>query len=418
MAKSSAPMNITQFLAVAQLLPPDVSILIRADHGVGKSQIAKTLKTLRDRREGIAREFIDQRLSQKTEGDMIGLPDKKTVGGKEVTDVDGISKQVTVFLPPDWVQTACSEPTMLLLDEFNRATPEVMQAGFELVLDRRLNGNHLHPDTLVIACVNTGFNYSVNDMDPALLDRFWVVDLVPSVEDWLFWATTDDAAFRKDPERPNIEPIVVDFIRAEQKWLDTPSDLDPGSVSTSRRSWERFSNAGRYAGFFSGGAGQNLYTLAQGFLGTECAMRFNDFAKSWSRNITGDMIVNDLDDHKELFARVMKEGNTSDKNALVERVSGYLGRVPTTLNDKQLANVSNFMKSLPAEIQVAFWNQVVAHGVKKIDLVTKFSQHCRSIFIAALGQAADKANETPLTEKNLSPVPEAPAKKTRAKKAK
>jgi hypothetical protein len=63
--------------------------------------------------------------------------------------------------------------------------------SFELTDSRKINGWHLHPETLVVAAVNGGEHgaqYQVGEMDPAELDRWTVFDVEPSTEDWLKWA--------------------------------------------------------------------------------------------------------------------------------------------------------------------------------------------------------------------------------------
>lgn len=370
--KSLAPMSIVSFLSVARYLPSGISVLLRADHGVGKSQLVRRVAA--QRADGIKRHFIDQRLSQKTEGDMIGLPAQKKRGDKDITR----------FLPPDWVSLACDEPAVILLDELNRATPEVMQAAFQLVLDRELNGNVLHKDTLVYACVNTGYNYTVNDMDPALLDRFFVVDLMPTPEDWFNWAMEENEA----TGRTNIHGLIYDFLKNEPKWLDTPKDVDPGSVSPSRRSWERFSNTCVETGFIDRPSSSELYHTAQGFLGTECAMRFKDFAKSWQRNVTGEQIVESINspEIKKLFEQLISSGQKSEHLALIEKVSNYALSLEKPKAD-HYNNIHTFMAALKSEDKVMFWNMITKGGVKKKDFIKNFADKCNKLFTDALGMA-------------------------------
>ncbi len=203
-------MSIKTFKRVAAVMPPKVSILLRANHGVGKSKVVRQVSST-VRKELIEKKVvdlskyrdlkdffpvIDRRLSQMTEGDMVGLP-----------STDG---ETTRFNPPDWFKKACSEPCVLFLDELNRATPEVMQAAFQIVLDRELNGWKLHPLTRVYAAINSGANYTVNEMDPALLDRFFAIDLEPSLEEFCTWARSDD------PEHGgNLHAFIPDFIESK-----------------------------------------------------------------------------------------------------------------------------------------------------------------------------------------------------------
>ena len=141
-------------------------VLLRGRHGIGKSQVVYQLAA------SMGLPVIERRASQMTEGDLVGLP-----------SIDG---NRTSFNPPDWFKEACEEPSVLFLDEVDRATLEVRQGIFELTDSRKLNGHYLHEDTIVFAAINGGEHgeqYQVNEMDPAELDRWSVWDIDPTVED-------------------------------------------------------------------------------------------------------------------------------------------------------------------------------------------------------------------------------------------
>ena len=165
-------MDIKTFISVVSKLPEDISVLAKGPTGIGKSHIFHQIG------KEVGLPVIDRRLSQMTEGDIIGLPEL----------VDGVTR----FAPVDWLIRACKEPVVLFFDELNRATVEVQQCAFQIVLDRELNGHKLHPQTRVYAAVNEGSEYQVVDMDPALLRRFWSAELEPTTEDWLNWAADRD----------------------------------------------------------------------------------------------------------------------------------------------------------------------------------------------------------------------------------
>ena len=61
-------MDIKNFVKTVVRINDQVSVLIRGDHGIGKSQIVKQLGAQ------FNLPIIDKRLSQLTEGDIIGLP--------------------------------------------------------------------------------------------------------------------------------------------------------------------------------------------------------------------------------------------------------------------------------------------------------------------------------------------------------
>ena len=127
--------------------------------------------------------FIDVRGSTMDESDM-GIPDLE-----KSKDAGAYTKML-----PSWYVRACREPVVLMLDELNRSLPQVMQGFFQVVLDRELGNGpdgiayRLHPETRVIAAVNVGNEYDVNEMDPALLRRFWVTEIEPTVTNWVEWA--------------------------------------------------------------------------------------------------------------------------------------------------------------------------------------------------------------------------------------
>ena len=128
-------------------------VLIRGRHGIGKSEIVYQIAAKLDL------PVVERRASQMTEGDLLGLPS---------TDGD-----VTSWCPPEFLATACAQPVILFLDEVDRAVTEVRQGLFELCDSRKIAGQTLHPETLIIAAVNGGEHgaqYQVGEMDPAELD--------------------------------------------------------------------------------------------------------------------------------------------------------------------------------------------------------------------------------------------------------
>ena len=151
--------DFATFLSVVpHILDAKLPVLLRGRHGVGKSEVVYQTAAVR----GLP--VVERRASQMTEGDLLGLPDTAD------TDIDG--RKATTWNAPDWLVTACTQPVVLFLDEVDRATMEVRQGLFELTDSRKINGWHLHADTLIIAAVNGGEHgaqYQVGEMDPAEL---------------------------------------------------------------------------------------------------------------------------------------------------------------------------------------------------------------------------------------------------------
>jgi len=372
-------MQVRTFLKVAPILPKTTSVLLRGGHGIGKSQVVRQVADIIASNEGVKNfEVIDRRLSQMSEGDMIGLP-----------STDG---EVTRFNPPEWYKLACDKPVCLFLDELNRATPEVMQAAFQIVLDRELNGWKLHKDTRVFAAINTGGTYTVNEMDPALLDRFWAVDLTPDIQDWLTWAK----------ESKTVHENVVTFISGNEKWLDPPKSGDPGAVSPSRRSWERLSNALCLAGVIETPDDPMFYPLCLGYVGTEATIAFHGYVKTIDAQVTGKEIIEEYGKVKKKIEKLGQE----KLNIAIEKVADYVTKNLTTLNDVQGANLKAFMDNLPAELRVSAWSKLTAGGVEKLELAKSVHKWCVEGILGVFG-----------VEKGIAGVGQAPPTTT-TKKAK
>jgi len=321
-------MSIQTFLKVAPKLPTNITILMRGGTGIGKSMLVRQLAD---------HPVVDRRLSQMSEGDMIGLP--------------SIDDGSTRFNPPDWFQECCNSPRTLFLDELNRATNEVMQAAFQIVLDRELNGWKLHPETRVFAAVNVGHQFTVNEMDPALLRRFWVVDLEPTVNDWVVYAKQDD----------RVDSMIVEFIQNNHKFLDPVKNAEPGAVQPTRASWERLSDSLRHAGISNDPTDGLYYPMCMGFVGVEASIALVEFAKNYSNNVTGEEILNSYPKVKAKIKRMGQERWNVACEKLIEVCSKL-----EELSTAQAKNVGEFMSDLPAELKVNLWSQLLKSGTNRI----------------------------------------------------
>ncbi len=201
---------------VLQLTPADQNLMIVGRHGIGKSEIIREVY----QQQGLPVEafFLGQ---MSDPGDLIGLLHKDEATGR------------SVFLPPYW-WPAPDQPVVLFLDEMNRARPEILQAVYDLALNRRLAGKALPQGSRVVAAINHGDEYQLTELDPALVSRFNVYDFVPSIEDWLLWA-----------KERGVDERVIAFIHANPVHLDAPSARDDLvgfndlAKTPDRRAWVR-----------------------------------------------------------------------------------------------------------------------------------------------------------------------------------
>jgi len=301
-------------------------ILLRARHGVGKSEVVYQLAA------AMGLPVVERRASQMTEGDLLGLPK--------------ISKNETVGCPPDWFMKACHEPVVLFVDEIDRATMEVRQGFFQLTDSRRISGVDLHPGTLIFAAVNGGDHaaqYQVGEMDPAELDRWTVFDLEPSVEDWLTWATSPTSGVHK---------LIVDFIRSNPNHLEHQGDFEPNKVYPSRRSWTRLSECLSSADLLQPGViNADLYNLTTAFCGMEAGFAFQDFIKNCQKLLGADdiLVKGDIEATKDL--------TLNEHCALVEKIVASK-RLAKKASKAQLENLAKYFFTLPSEAAMKLWTDL------------------------------------------------------------
>ncbi len=333
-------MDMKTFKTLAGQLPPEMAVLMRGPTGVGKSYMARALAS------ELGLPFLDVRGSTMDESQVSGIPDfetSKTAG-------------VATFCLPSFYVRACREPVVLMLDELNRSMPQVMQSFFQIVLDRELGNNvdgeplRLHPETRVIAAVNWGNEYDVSDMDPALLRRFWVVDLEPTTEDWLTWAGDND-----------VDPVIIDFIRQHPEHLRVdPSSVEPGTVIPTPASWDRLGRSLDHMGLspsdHCGDRPQGFYPLCTGFIGMEASIAFSEFVAKYEKQISAENVLKG-----EVSEERAKSLMASESLSVVEKLITHL-KDGEDWNKKEAKAACNFVQALSGEQMVYFWNSISKSG--------------------------------------------------------
>lgn len=324
---------------IAICLPKDISVCIRGRHGIGKSEFVRKLAKILDL------PIIERRLSQMSEGDLIGLPDQH-------------DHETTNFLPPDWFKQAMDSPALIFLDEFDRADLPVKQAAMELILDRCIQGKKIHEDCRIYAAINGGkygSNYHVKDLDLAVNDRFWVADVEPSVEDWLAWANKDE----------NVILEIIDFITAN------PTDLElkkmpkvAHEVTPSRRSWTRLSktlNANPHLLEKESVKSMMFRSLCEGFVGADSASRFVRILKDRHSNISVEDILNRFIEHEEKISN----RPLAEQNHLVEKLKNHsANQKKSDWTKDQVRNVVKFFHTLTPEGKINMWDRLTQSDCK------------------------------------------------------
>ncbi|MCQ2248856.1 MAG: MoxR family ATPase [Treponema sp.] len=239
--------NTADLIEVLSYTPSSQNILLVGRHGIGKSEI------LTDHFENKGMKVIPLFLGQMADpGDLIGLPHFDEEANH------------TEYYPPYWFPLD-KKPIVLFLDELNRARPELMQSVMDLALNRKLAGKKLPEGSQVIAAVNAGDEYQVEELDPALMSRFNVYFFNPTCADWISWA-----------ERNDLDDRIINFIEEKPDFLDGKGLSDEKEYENSlfktpdRRAWKKVSDVVKNIPKLQ----ENHVKFIAGIIGKEAALAF------------------------------------------------------------------------------------------------------------------------------------------------
>lgn len=328
-------MNATLTKRILREMPVNKSIMLRAKHGVGKSSVIKQSAI----EQGV--EFFDVRLSQCEVGDIKGLPHLDPVKG------------MTSFLKPYWWPRDPNSKGILFFDELNRASKDVLQAVFEICLDRRLDGDKLPDGWRVVAAVNADDDYDVVELDPALLDRWFIIDFDPTPKEWIDWARSS-----------KVHAAVVEFINRNNNLLDPPvGNLESGRVYPSRRSWVALSDTILAMNLTDDTDGL-VTQVAKGWVGREVAVMFQKFMTNEFSQLKASDI---LDKFEEMVPKI--ESACSDieviaalANSVVDEVAN---RSAAKMKEKQVEALKKFFGMVPKDVASNMWTSLLSNPKTK-----------------------------------------------------
>lgn len=339
-------MNVTQ-IKEAILLCRDAGItsFLWGHRGLGKSSLHEQIA--RGKNWG----FINMRCSQMEASDLRGLPDKEdgmTVYRHPSDLPHGHSNESVC--PACWRDKNPDEPKdaeiprelydrpegsyckgVLFLDELNRAEDDVLQAGFELVLDYKV-GLYRVPEQWSVHCAGNYMDgYMVNNFsDPAFLDRFCHLNLTNSEEYFKGWS--EYMAHYSGSSK------ILQFVGFNPKHLIGDVKGEMGfSISPSPRSWE-------FVARIEDTVAEKTYnhevkrSVIAGIIGTSLAMQYDAF--------TCELTPQDIMG-KGLEGGVKQKLKSLHRNAQVGLIWGLAAAVKNAKKTKKMMNnVIDFMEHL------------------------------------------------------------------------
>lgn len=184
-----------------------IAINICGEAGIGKSAILEQIAVENNSN------FIKLNLAQITEpGDLIGFPIKEHYMCKEYIDhpednecVWVSSESIDEFIKKGWTLTEetrmgyaipswlkqldLNKSTVLLLDDYSRATPAILQACMEIIYKQEYISWKLPKySTIVLSTNPDNGDYSVSSFDEAQTTRFITFNVKFDIDGWAKWA--------------------------------------------------------------------------------------------------------------------------------------------------------------------------------------------------------------------------------------
>lgn len=308
------------------LFKANVSTMIVGHHGVGKSQ------AVRQYADENGFQFIDLRLGTQDVGDLLGLAEfeKDPKTGQSVA---------TKFMRPDWFPTDLNSKGIIFLDEINRGRRDVLQAVFQLCLDKRLHRYELPKGWHVVAAMNpsTG-DYIVTDLsDKAFLDRFCHIKLAPSKQEFF-----DYAKSRK------FEAQLISFLQDQPAMLQNELEAFELDVTPSRRSWEAVDRLMKVQTPIN-----LMRELTSGLVGTTAATAFIKSLSDTDKPISGKDI---LENYDKVASRIKKysDSKTGGRQDMLKYTADSLLEAVQELKKKptkeQTTNIVEFLKTIPKDL--------------------------------------------------------------------
>jgi hypothetical protein len=192
--------NNNRFIQEQGKVPTALNVVGNA--GLGKTTVVSNLA----KEEGM--QFVKINLAMIEElSDLVGFPIKEFQIGKDtpdglktkwVTEMEAelavkagfklTGARRTAYCAPEWIADK-SESGILLLDDYTRADPRILQACMDLINTQEYISWKLPKDWSIILTTNPdGGDYHVNSMDIAQTTRFISCELKFDVDCWAQWA--------------------------------------------------------------------------------------------------------------------------------------------------------------------------------------------------------------------------------------
>ncbi len=294
-------------------------LYITAKPGVAKSAIARSIAEKMNFR------YMDLRLSMVDETDVGLYPNVSEVDpgtGQKIKCLD--------FVVPRWAIESNKQPTIIHFEELNRAQQSVRNAALQILLERQIGIDFKFNDNvLMISSGNLGDedNTDVEEFDAALNNRLIHYKHTLSLEEWI-----DGFAQEK------VHGMVVSYLKSHPENLYKTAD--GAQAYATPRSWTFMSDL-IISNYGKDSSPKDFLPLLQevaaSYIGNS-ALKFIQYCE--------DMLNINIMDVLNSYDKIKKDLERYNRDKKSELIQSLKEMDITELNDKQLANLVQFLKSV------------------------------------------------------------------------
>jgi hypothetical protein len=347
--------------------PKSGVLYITSKPGIAKSAISRAIA------EKMGFRYMDMRLSMSEESDF-KFPYLKD------QNYDGKSIKVSGYAVPEWAFESNQQPTIIHFEELNRAPQFVRNAALQILLERQIGDFKFNDNVLMMASGNLGDEdgTDVEEFDNALNNRLIHFSHTLGSDEWI-----DN--FAKD----NVHGVIVSYIKAyPEKLYQNPTENTKAYATP--RSWTFLSD------FITENFGKDaspkdflpyIQEIAHAYVGNS-AQRFLQYCQEMV-NIS----IKDIIDRYDQIEKELDKYNRDKNSELINSLKEYEIK---KFSDKQLANVSKFLKRVGEDELTAYLLHVLDNVPDVSDpKVKKFMQNFKDVLlnIKRINKPADSTDK-------------------------
>lgn len=333
--------------------PKSGVLYITSKPGIAKSAIARTIA------DKMGFRYMDLRLSMADETDF-KFPFLKDA------NYDGKDIKVSGYAVPEWAFESNQQPTIIHFEELNRAPQFVRNAALQILLERQIGDFKFNGTVLMMASGNLGDEdgTDVEEFDNALNNRLIHFSHTLGADEWI-------DGFGKD----NVHSVILSYIKAyPEKLYQNPTENTKAYATP--RSWTFLSE------FITKNFGKEaspreflpyVQEVAHGYIGNS-AQRFLQYCQ--------EMVNITIQDIIDRYDKVEKELDKYNRDKNSELINSLKEHDIKKMSDKQLANVTKFLKRVGEDELTAYLLHILDNVPDVSDAkVKKFMQSFRDVLV-------------------------------------